>query len=524
MRRNQGPERTVRRCAIYTRKSTAKGLGGDQVFTSLDAQRDACANYIRAMSGQESWEIVDEKYDDGGFTGANTNRPGYARLMRDIAEGKVDCVVVYRVDRLSRSLLDFAKMMKLFDELGITFVSTTERFDTTQPMGRMVLNILMTFAQYERETIAARTRDKVAAARRNGRWTSVAPYGYRFEQKRLVPHPVDAERARQMFDMYLRMASTAAVAHEANRRRWKRPTRHKRSKGEWFYSTVHAMLRNPIYAGKIRYDGEEFEGEHEAIVPGEVFLEVQTLLSSGTPSAPPRPNAKYLLAGVLRCGRCGLSMTSSSGKGQKGKRYRYYGCTGRKLSGERRCDQPWVRAEDVEDVVAEALWKHCTRPRLADEVVERVVAGKDELLGELERRRREAKVRARECRKKAKALLQTVKGDVPGPAVREDLGRLDDEIRGLEQVVVDLDQEILSLEAHADELLRTGEILSHFREVWPHHLTPQERRELVGLVIEHVVVSDGKLDIAFHDLGAVGRRPGASGTRAPEPACEEAAQ
>ena len=273
------------RCAIYTRKSTSEGLDSD--FNTLDAQREAAQYFIRAMAG-EGWEALPHRYDDGGFTGANTDRPALERLLADIEAGEVDCMVVYKVDRLSRSLMDFAKLLALFDQKDVTFVSTTQNFNTTNSMGRLTLHILPSFAQFEREMIAERTRDKMAAARKRGKWLgSRPPYGYLgdHDKKQLVVCEEEAERVRTIFRMYVRLGSVNAVAKRINDLGWMKkgyraktgrvtPPRKYRDKD------VHTILRNVTYLGKVEFNGELYEGEHEAIVSEELFARVQSVLSS----------------------------------------------------------------------------------------------------------------------------------------------------------------------------------------------------------------------------------------------------
>ncbi len=197
------------RVAIYTRKSTEEGLEGE--FNSLDAQRQAVEAYIVSQRG-EGWVALPERYDDGGFTGANTDRPAFRRLLRDVREGKAQSVAVYKIDRLSRSLSDFAKIMDLFERHGVTFVSVTQQFNTTSSMGQLMLNILMSFAQFERETIAERTRDKMAATRRRGLWTGGQPVlGYDVRDKRMVLNEEEAEQVRTVFELYLARGSFLAV-------------------------------------------------------------------------------------------------------------------------------------------------------------------------------------------------------------------------------------------------------------------------------------------------------------------------
>src|SRR5262249_23047716 len=265
--KKQPPQTTTRitlplvRCAIYTRKSTEEGLA--QEFNSLDAQREAGENYIRSQAS-EGWTGLPGRYDDGGFTGANTDRPALQRLLLDIEEGKVDLVVVYKVDRLSRSLLDFAQLMQRFEKYNVGFVSVTQQFNTATSMGRLILNVLLSFAQFEREIISERTRDKVAATRRKGKWSggrpplgyNIDPHGYK-----LVVSEDEAVQVRAIFALYVELESLLPVVQELERRGWT----HKRWKsrkgielgGEPFTRTsLHRLLTNPIYVGKVRYKHE----------------------------------------------------------------------------------------------------------------------------------------------------------------------------------------------------------------------------------------------------------------------------
>jgi site-specific DNA recombinase len=208
------------RCAIYTRKSSEEGL--DQAFNSLHAQREAAEAFI-ASQRHEGWVCLPERYDDGGYSGGNTERPALRRLMADIEAGKVDAVVVYKVDRLSRSLLDFARLMGTFERHNVSFVSVTQQFNTAHSMGRLTLNILLSFAQFERELVSERTRDKIAATRRKGKWSGGRPilgYDVDRERMRLVVNPAEAERVREIVALYLRTQSLLATARELNRRGW----------------------------------------------------------------------------------------------------------------------------------------------------------------------------------------------------------------------------------------------------------------------------------------------------------------
>jgi site-specific DNA recombinase len=272
--RPRDPARQVR-CAIYTRKSTEEGL--DQAFNTLDAQRESGEAYIKSQQ-HDGWVCLAERYDDGGFTGGNMDRPALQRLMTDIAAGRIDCVVVYKVDRLSRSLLDFARMMQVFEQHNVSFVSVTQAFNTANSMGRLVLNVLLSFAQFEREIISERTRDKIAATRRKGKWAGGHPIlGYDVDPRgfRLIVNENEAVRVRAIFQMYLDQRSLLPVVRELALRGWvgKRwQTRKGREAGgkPFDRTSLYRLLTNPAYIGKVRYKGEEHAGEHAGILDTEV--------------------------------------------------------------------------------------------------------------------------------------------------------------------------------------------------------------------------------------------------------------
>lgn len=292
------------RCAIYTRKSTEEGL--EQAFNSLDAQREACAAYI-ASQRHEGWSLSPDIYDDGGFTGGNMDRPGLQQLLRDVRGGRIDVVVVYKVDRLTRSLADFAKMVEILDNAGASFVSVTQAFNTTNSMGRLTLNVLLSFAQFEREVISERIRDKVAASKARGMWMGgPVPLGYRVEDRKLVVVPSEAETVRHVMRRYLESAnvfdlldklrvdgvvSKVAVGRDGTVRGGKPLTR-----GAAFH-----LLANPVYIGLTRHRDKTYPGQHEAIVKQELFDAVKARLAerSNPVTSCRGKRAVSLLAGLI---------------------------------------------------------------------------------------------------------------------------------------------------------------------------------------------------------------------------------
>ena len=330
---------TTVRCAIYTRKSTEEGL--EQEFNTLDAQREAAEAFILSQKA-EGWRAIAEHYDDGGFTGGNMERPALKRLLADIEASQVDCVMVYKVDRLSRSLLDFARMMEVFDRQGVSFVSVTQQFNTTHSMGRLTLNILLSFAQFEREIIAERTRDKMAAAKRKGKWVGGHPVlGYDIDSGggRLVVSDEEAQRVRAIFALYAEYQALLPTVRELDRRGWttKRwTTRKGRERGGRVFvkSTLQHLLTNVLYIGKQTYYDEVHDGEQPAIVDQTLWDTVQAVLRENSPNRGrlPRNKNAALLKGLLVCEPCGCAMVPTYTT-KKQKRYRYYVCSGAQRRG-----------------------------------------------------------------------------------------------------------------------------------------------------------------------------------------------
>ncbi len=303
------------RCAIYTRKSTDEGL--DQPFNSLDAQRESAEAYIRSQK-DTGWVALADRYDDGGFTGANVDRPALKRLLADVETGKVDSIVVYRLDRLTRRVRDFATIIDMLGSHKATFVSVTEQFNTTTSIGRLALNIVMSFAEFERETIAERTRDKMRSARRKGKWIGgnlVLGYDVAPEGGRLVINAEEATRVREIFRLYLDRGSLIPVIEELERRGWRMKawkTREGRLRGgaPFQKSTLYNLLTNIIYTGRIKFEGEIRKAEHERILDDETWERVQAQLARNGRKGGRNVRNKFngLLKGMVRCGSCGAAM------------------------------------------------------------------------------------------------------------------------------------------------------------------------------------------------------------------------
>ncbi|HZX69737.1 MAG TPA: recombinase family protein, partial [Rhodanobacter sp.] len=314
-------------CAVYTRKSSEEGL--EQGFNSLDAQREACEAFILSQKAQ-GWTALESTYDDGGFSGGNTVRPGLKRLLADIAAKRVRIVVVYKVDRLTRSLADFAKLVELFDAHGVSFVSVTQQFNTTSSMGRLTLNVLLSFAQFEREVTGERIRDKIAASKRKGLWMGgVAPIGYVPHERTLMIDEPQADRIREIYRLYLEFGCVRQLKGELDRLGWITPARTTRradAAGGRPFSRGHLyrILSNPIYTGQIVHKEAVFAGQHPAIVDAERWQAVQDRLGANLQGHRTRSTASNpsLLTGLVFDAE-GNPLTPTHAK-KGARRYRYY--------------------------------------------------------------------------------------------------------------------------------------------------------------------------------------------------------
>jgi site-specific DNA recombinase len=345
------------RCAIYTRKSTEEGL--DQEFNSLDAQREASEAFIQSQR-REGWIALPECYDDGGFTGANMDRPALTKLLHAVEAGELDCVVVYKVDRLSRSLLDFTRMLSVFEKHKVSFVAVTQQFNTSTSLGRLTLNILLSFAQFERELIGERTRDKMSAARRKGKWVGGCPVlGYDVDPGggRLVVNEQEAERVRTIFALFEEHRSVLLTLTEIERRGWRlkswtRRSGQFRSGGRFALNSLRRLLTNILYTGSIQHHGKPYPGEHAAILAPGTWERVQSLITHREAFARGRSRNKHLalLSGLLYCESCAARMVYSY-SGKNDRRYPYYLCLNAQRKGWAVCPAKSLPARAIEESV-----------------------------------------------------------------------------------------------------------------------------------------------------------------------------
>ena len=497
------------RCAVYSRKSTDEGL--EQEFNSLDAQRESAEAYV-ASQRQEGWLCLPERYDDGGFTGGNMERPALKRLLADIEMGGIDCVLVYKVDRLSRTLLDFARLMELFDRHQVSFVSVTQQFNTTSSMGRLTLNILLSFAQFEREIISERTRDKMSAARRKGKWVGGLPVlGYDVAPKggRLVVNAEEAVRVRAIYQLYLEYQALIPVVQELERRdwrtkRWITQKGNERGGKSFAKSSLYYLLTNIIYAGKVNYKGNIYAGEHEAIVDGDTWQQVQDVLQRNHRTGGREVRNKYgaLLKGLLYCVPCGTGMMHTYTQ-KKAKRYRYYVCLNAQQRGWASCPTKSLTAHEIETAVVEHIRSLGRNPEMIAATAAKVKEQSDQLRVELaaEQRGRERELK-RLHERLGKLVRESIAPAANSQVATDQLADLQDQIRVLEQRLTGLREEAIALQREAVDDGDLAQVLAAFDPVWE-SLSPREQAEIIKLLIERIGYDgkEGTVKVTFRSAG-----------------------
>jgi site-specific DNA recombinase len=495
------------RCAIYTRKSSEEGL--EQEFNSLDAQRESGEAYIASQKA-EGWVCLPDRYDDGGFTGGNMDRPAVKRLMADIEAGRIDCVVVYKVDRLSRSLLDFARMIGAFENHKVSFVSVTQQFNTASSMGRLVLNVLLSFAQFEREIISERTRDKIAATRRKGKWAGGHPIlGYDVDPRgfRLVVNEDEAARVREIFGLYLEHQALIATVKAIDAKGWanKQWTTRKgkvRGGNPFDKNGLFKMLTNVAYLGKVKYKSEVHEGEHDAIVDPAVWQRVQQLLTRNGRTGGAAVRNKYgaLLKGLLYCTPCGCSMGHTYSTKGGSIQYRYYVCLRAQKRGWHTCPSKSIPAAEIERLVVEQIRAIGRDPELLAGTLKHARKQAKEASAALETEQaaleRELKRHYREVR-----TLATDAATANGAGAAR-LGDLNERIRAGEQAMTGLRERAVALSREIVDEREVAEAMAAFDPVWE-TLTPKEQARVVRLLVQRVEYDGaaGTVSLTLHPDG-----------------------
>ena len=360
------------RCAIYTRKSTSKGL--DLAFNSLDAQRVYCENYIKTRE-HDGWYALPNNYDDGAVSGATLKRPGLQQLLADVKAKIVDMVVVYKMDRLGRSLRDSLNTIQMFKDHDVAVASVTQQFDTSTSIGRLVLHIMLSMAECERDIARERTLDKIDISKKKGIWVGgMVPFGYDWVNKKLVVNSQEAEVVKLIFAEFIKTHSLKAIVKMLRERDIKNKVRINSSGrsngGNYFNSNaIYNMLRNPVYIGKIPHQGELYDGQHEAIIADEIWQAARTVNSVSPRKRAARAKRKVpaMLQGLLRCGGCDSSMTPSHTR-KKGKIYRYYVPNAHNKGSVTGCPIKQVSAPEIESLVLEQVQQVLASPEVLVDV------------------------------------------------------------------------------------------------------------------------------------------------------------
>lgn len=478
------------RCAIYTRKSSEENL--DMEFNSLDAQREAAESYI-ASQRQEGWVALPTQYNDGGFSGATVERPGLQRLLADIAIGQIDCVVVYKVDRLSRSLLDFAKIVEAFDRHNVSFVSVTQQFNTTSSMGRLTLNILLSFAQFEREIIGERIRDKIAQTRRKGKYTGGRPvlgYDVDAEHRRLVVNEKEAELVRHIFTRFVALGSSTTLVQELNAqgyltKSWTTRKNVVKPGLPWHKNHLYALINNPLYIGYVTHKGNRYPGEHPAIVTRELWEGVQRILQENSRARAARTRTKTvaLLRGKIRCAVCNCSMIPTFTR-RRGKEYRYYLCLNASKSGYGACPTRTVAAGNIEQIVIDQLRSAFRSPEVLASTYQTATTLQRHRLEELQQEKESVCARRQKTQKEIATL--TALPELCETLV-ESLHNLQGSLVEVDKHQARLEQEITALaELHFTEQ-EVINAVSGLDPIWE-ELFPTEQQRIIKALVDQVVV------------------------------------
>ena len=503
------------RCAIYCRKSTSEGL--EREFNSLDAQREAGEAYVLSQR-HEGWVALPQLYHDGGFTGGNTERPALQRLLADIDAGLVDVVIVYKIDRLSRSLVDFLGLMQRFDDANVALASVTQQIRTDSSMGRLMLNILAAFGEYERELIAERTKDKMGAARRKGKFVGGGlPLGYDLDAtpigSKLRVNPTEATIVRELFRLYRIHQGLLPVVKEAAKKGWRTKTwvtreGKVREGGTLDRANLHRLLTNVIYIGKVDYEGEIFEGEHDAIIEESLFNEVQETLkgqarTKGVYGGNGHPDA--LLKSLLRCGHCGHAMIHGHTRKSAETQYRYYTCTTSQKQGVDVCPTSTVPAAAIEGFVVEQIRALTTRPEMIRQVVTEAESARAARVTVLHEDVSTLETHLLERQRAGQQLVRVLEAEetaTPNTIVLEQLQQLERDIEETSQALVEVRQEWAALTARKVTMKEFRAALELFDPVWE-VLYPVERARILRLLIEQIDFNagTGKIGITFRPTG-----------------------
>lgn len=515
----EGPKSGAKLCAIYTRKSTEENL--DQAFNSLDSQREYCKSFIKSREA-EGWKAHPKDYTDPGFSGGNMDRPGLKALLADARLGKFQVVICYKYDRLSRNTRDFLEILDTFDRHGVAFVSVTQPIDTTSSVGRLMRSILMDFAQFEREMISERTRDKIAAMAKMGKWFGCHPvlgYDIDYDKKTLVPNKKEARQVKEMFATYIRTRSLSVAAKELNAKgyrmkAWTSKTSKTAKGGRRFNKcSLFYLLTNPVFIGKVRYKDKLFEGEHPAIIDADVFERVNKLLEGNGNGKAHQPRRRdvghnYLLQGLLKCACCGYAMTPNYAN-SRGKKFFYYKCLPVVKLDKTACKVRSAPAAKLDQLVVDRLSFLGREPAAIAEIVKTFRANTNE---DLPQKVQEKALLAAELGKveSQAANLVTILAE-EGPEserksfVLDQLEKLTTKKEELKARQEKAARELQALEERRIEADTVANNLRSFSRVF-NKVTPKEQKELVQLMVKEAIYDGARntLKLVLRALPSIG--------------------
>jgi site-specific DNA recombinase len=480
-------------CGLYTRVSSRNQAEAD--YSSLETQRERLEAYCKS---QENYTIY-RVYEDGGYSADSLDRPALREMLRDIKDGKLNCILAYKIDRLTRSVKDFHLLMDVFDRYGVKFVSVTQSLDTQNPMGRLLRNVLLDFAQFEREMTADRTRDKMHQRAQKGLWNGGnVPYGYRAENKRLVINPDESARVQFMFERFALSPSLSRLREDLHRRGW-----YTRSNKPWSKTALDQILRNPIYSGYVRFNEQLYKGDHAPLVREALFQKVQAVRRDRSHPTN-RLHRVFLLKGLIRCSECGSWMTPhyTQKRNKDGSIYRipYYRCTKTMHFSNSVCSVKHINADHVESLVIGKLAELSQNDAYLRSSVE-------ELNGDLQRRVEPLERNAQQLRKRINEIEEEIGRYVKALGQGKlSIGRLESQIANLEADKKSLQAELFECERKINEsaardfnaelLQRT---LQDFRVAFT-GLTPAEQSEALQCVLKSVTIQPGKLTLEIFEL------------------------
>jgi site-specific DNA recombinase len=491
-------DRKILRCACYTRKSHDDG-SLEKEFNSLDAQREAVENYIASQKAN-GWKLLPDRYDDGGFSGGNMERPALKRLLNDVKSGKIDIICIYKLDRLSRSLLDFMKLAEMLEQHNVSFVSVTQDINTSTSAGRMMLNILMTFSEFERAVITERILNSVAGKKKRGKFCggpAILGYDVNFDAKRLEVNKPEAKIIKLIFQRYAELGSARDVAVELNNNGYNTKTwKSKKGKiyeGKEFNSDfIYRALTNPLYIGKVHHKGQEYDGEHEAIISPELWNKAQQVLSENRRA---RGFTKHKMEspfkGLLKCGYCGGALGITYTK-KKGRRYTYYKCIKDDNRAVSSCPLSSIPAGDTDRMILEQLSSVFRTPTLLAAIYKE---GKQQQLKQEE-----------ELRKRMDAIRNN-RDKLRGEIIANDANIVNDLVTEFKQV----DDELTALEIQLRELQASGitsrdisKTCESVSEIWD-ELFPAECYHLAHLLIDKIIITKEtmQMNIKTHGMASL---------------------